>query len=151
MKGYTVYVLTQHYYNYWSNHSPQAVANLTNILKTYADIPFDGVGLDEYANLPIIPAWELKNGDVFRERSYSLAMDSVFKANTGLAAIKIDAKNNIEKLAATGFSSLQKNSKTIFALDKPADVFIEVKNKKIYITIAGNENETRIITNEILN
>ncbi|AOW10775.1 hypothetical protein [Flavobacterium gilvum] len=84
MKGYTVYILTQHYYNYWSNYSPQAVGNLTSILKTYSDIPFDGVGLDEYCNLPIVPSWLLKAGDVFRERPYSLPMDSVFKANTGL-------------------------------------------------------------------
>lgn len=84
MKGYTVYLLTQHYFNYWSNYSSQAVANLTNILKTYSDIPFDGVGLDEYTNLAVTPSWELKNGDLFRERPYSLRMDSVFKADTGL-------------------------------------------------------------------
>ena len=35
-------------------------------------------------------------------------------------------------------------------MNKPADVFIEVKNKKVYITIACNENETQIINNEIL-
>lgn len=84
LKGYTVYVLTQHYYNWWSNYSPEAVANITNILKTYSDILFDGVGLDEYTNLAIIPAWELKNGDIFRERPYSLSMDAVYKTNTGL-------------------------------------------------------------------
>jgi hypothetical protein len=68
----------------------------------------------------------------------------------GLAAIKIDSKNNIKKLSATGFLSLQKNGNTVLALNKPADVFIEVKNNKAYITIAGDKNETRIITNEIL-
>ncbi|UKJ07963.1 hypothetical protein [Solitalea lacus] len=88
MKGYTVYVLTQHYYNYWSNYNPEAVARLTNTLKIYSEIPFDGVGLDEYTNLPVIPAWELKNGNVFRERPYSLSMDSVFKAKTGLNLVQ---------------------------------------------------------------
>jgi len=51
LKGYTAFILTQHFYNIVTNHSSEAVANLTQALKAYSDIPFDGVGLDEYTNL----------------------------------------------------------------------------------------------------
>ncbi|WP_338877341.1 hypothetical protein WBJ53_33240 (plasmid) [Spirosoma sp. SC4-14] len=83
LQGYTAYILSQHYYNYTSNHRTQAIADLTAILKAYADIPFDGVGLDEYTNLRVSTTWELKNGDVFRERPYSLAMAAAFKRTYG--------------------------------------------------------------------
>ena len=42
LKGYTAYILTQHYYNICTNHSAEAVNNLTQALKSYSDIPFDG-------------------------------------------------------------------------------------------------------------
>ncbi len=84
LKGYTVLLLTQHYYNFCSNHSAEAVANLTNALKDYSDIPFDGVGLDEYSNLRVSTTWELKKAnDVFRASPYSLSMAAAFKKNTG--------------------------------------------------------------------
>jgi len=85
LKGYTAYILTQHYYNYCSNHSAEAANNMTNVLKSYSDIPFDGVGLDEYTNLRVATTWELKKAnDVFRGRSYSLSMAEKFKASTGM-------------------------------------------------------------------
>jgi hypothetical protein len=84
-KGYTAYVMTQHFYNICSNHSPEAVANLTQVLKAYSDIPFDGVGLDEYTNMRVSPTWELeKANDVFRGRTYSLPMAEKIKVTTGL-------------------------------------------------------------------
>ena len=89
-KGYTAYILTQHYYNICSNHSPEVVANLTQVLKAYSDIPFDGVGLDEYTNMRVSPTWELeKANDVFRGRTYSLAMSEKLKASTGLEPEKV--------------------------------------------------------------
>jgi hypothetical protein len=88
-KGYTAYILTQHYYNYCSNHSSEAVSNLTQALKNYSDIPFDGVGLDEYTNLRVSTTWELKKtNDVFRERPFSLSMADEFKATTGMDLTK---------------------------------------------------------------
>lgn len=85
LKGYTAYILTQHFYNYCSNHSTEAANNMINILKSYSDIPFDGVGLDEYTNLRVATTWELKKtNDVFRGRSYSLSMAEKFKATTGM-------------------------------------------------------------------
>jgi len=83
-KGYTAYILTQHYYNFCSNFSEEAVLNLRNILTQYADIPFNGAGIDEYRNLTIVPYWELANTpNVFRERIYSLPMSALFKEKTG--------------------------------------------------------------------
>ncbi|MDP4284870.1 MAG: hypothetical protein Q8891_10620 [Bacteroidota bacterium] len=85
LKGYTAYILTQHYYNYCSNFSGQAKSMILNAFKAYADIPFDGIGLDEYKNLLIAREPVLKkNHDTFRERLYSIAMAKRMKATTGM-------------------------------------------------------------------
>jgi hypothetical protein len=75
---------------------------------------------------------------------------STFSGNyTGLAVIKVDEKNNIEKFGATGFSELTMNGKTIFSLSKPADIFIETKNRKRTITIADQSQTTKIVENKL--
>lgn len=80
LQGFTALVLTQHYYNYCSNHSKEAAKNLDDILKVYSDIPFDGVGLDEYTNLRVATTWELKKAnDLFRAIPFSLAMADAYK------------------------------------------------------------------------
>jgi len=85
LKGYTAYILTQHYYNSCSNFSDQAKSILLNAFKAYADIPFDGIGLDEYKNMTIARQKILDSThDVFRERLYSLSMAKKMKAITGL-------------------------------------------------------------------
>lgn len=82
--GYTVYIMTQHYYNSCSNFSQQAKEMIGDIFKAYADIPFDGVGLDEYKNLTIARQPVLKQmHDTFRERLYSLGMAKKMKETTG--------------------------------------------------------------------
>jgi hypothetical protein len=84
LRGRTVYLMTQHYYNYASNHDPEAAERFLQAIRAYRDIPFDGVALDEYTNLRIPPPWELKKlGGVFRERFYSLAMAKKYQATTG--------------------------------------------------------------------
>ncbi len=81
LKGYSAYILTQHYYKFCSNHSPEASNRFVRCLKAYSDIPFDGVGLDEYTNLRVSTLWEMaKMKEVFRERAYSLDMAKHFKA-----------------------------------------------------------------------
>ena len=85
MKGKTVYLMTQHYYNYPSNLSPAAPAGFVKVLEAYRDIPFDGVALDEFHNLAIIAEWDLrKTGGVFRERYYSPALAGVYQSRTGI-------------------------------------------------------------------
>ncbi|MBI1343317.1 MAG: hypothetical protein GC171_10335 [Terrimonas sp.] len=85
LKGYTAYILTQHYYNYRSNFSKQAKTVLLNTFKAYADIPFDGIGLDEYKNLLIAREPVLKSThQTFRERLYSTGMAERMKLTTGM-------------------------------------------------------------------
>jgi hypothetical protein len=84
LKGYQVYILTQHYYNSCSNFSDQAMKMLLNAFKAYRDIPFDGIGLDEYKNLKIARQKIMDStGEVFRERLYSVGMAKQIKLRTG--------------------------------------------------------------------
>lgn len=84
LKGYQAYILTQHYYNSCSNFSDQAMVMLLNAFKAYRDIPFDGIGLDEYKNLKIARQKIMDStGDVFRERLYSVGMAKKMKSTTG--------------------------------------------------------------------
>ena len=85
LKGYTAYILTQHYYNSCSNFSDQARNKIVEIFKAYADIPFDGIGLDEYKNLSIVrPQFLLSTKDLFRERLYSIGMIERMKTSVGM-------------------------------------------------------------------
>ena len=80
LSGYTVYLITQHYYKVSSNHSQEAIDKIVNIMKSYKDIPFDAIGLDEYTNLKLLATWELqKSKDRLRERLYSLDMAKKYK------------------------------------------------------------------------
>lgn len=82
--GYTVYIMTQHFYNYSSNHGADAADRFVEALGAYRSIPFDGIGLDEYTNLRVSPTWDLeKNKEVFRGRYYSLAMEKEFELKFG--------------------------------------------------------------------
>lgn len=78
--GYNVYVMTQHFYKVSSNHSQEAIDKFVNVMQAYKDIPFDGVGLDEYTNLKLFATWELQKAkEPLRERLYSLDMAKVYK------------------------------------------------------------------------
>jgi len=70
---FTAYILTQHYYNLCSNYSDQALLKMKNVSKAYADIPFDGIALDEYKNMSVSVNTEKK--ELFRERLYSTGME----------------------------------------------------------------------------
>jgi hypothetical protein len=85
LAGYTAYILTQHYTNSCSNFSEQAYALTIGLFKAYSDIPFDGVGLDEYKNFTISRQPILEGAhETFRERVYSLGMAKKMKELTGL-------------------------------------------------------------------
>ncbi len=78
--GYHVYVVTQHYYRVSSNHSQEAINKFVEVMQAYKDIPFDGIGLDEYTNLKLFATWELQKANAkLRERLYSLDMDKKYK------------------------------------------------------------------------
>jgi len=73
--GQTVYVMTQHFYRVSSNYSKEAINKFVDIMHAYKEIPFDGIGLDEYTNLKLYAIWELqKANEPLRERLYSLDM-----------------------------------------------------------------------------
>lgn len=78
--GYKVYLMTQHFYKVSSNYSQEAIDKFVNVMQAYKDIPFDGIGLDEYTNLKSFATWELqKANEVLRERLYSLDMANNYK------------------------------------------------------------------------
>ena len=87
LSGYTAFVMAQFYYNTLSNHSAEAPQGVINFMNAYADIPFDGVMLDEYGNAQIIPPWKLmfKLGN-YRLRSFSLPMAKELESRTGIPA-----------------------------------------------------------------
>ena len=79
--GYTMYIITQHFYKVSSNHSQEAIDKFVNNMEAYKDIPFDGIGLDEYTNLKLFATWELQRaGEPLRERLYSLDMAKKYKS-----------------------------------------------------------------------
>jgi hypothetical protein len=89
LSGYTAYVMAQFYYNAVSNHSAEAPIGVVNFINAFADIPFDGVMLDEYGNAQILPPWKMqfKLGN-YRLRSYSLPMAKELEARTGEPAFQ---------------------------------------------------------------
>lgn len=81
LAGYSVYILSQHFYKVSSNHSQEAIDKFVHTLQAYKDIPFDGVGLDEYTNLKLFATWELQRVKApLRERLYSIDMAKKYKA-----------------------------------------------------------------------
>ena len=89
MGGYTAFVMAQFYYSKLSNHSAEAAEGVVNFINTYADIPFDGVMLDEYGNAQVLPPWKMmfKWGN-YRLRSYSLPMAKELERRTGIPAFR---------------------------------------------------------------
>jgi hypothetical protein len=58
---------------------------------------------------------------------------------TGFAAIAVDPKQGLQKLACAGFSELKKNGVTLLKLEQPADIFVEKQDAGYKITIADKE------------
>jgi hypothetical protein len=65
----------------------------------------------------------------------------------GMAAVKLSVDGKLEKLAATGFTSFQKNGKVILQLSNEADIFLTVSGNVVNATIAG-ENGNNTLTFE---
>ncbi|OYY02109.1 MAG: hypothetical protein B7Y76_06205, partial [Sphingobacteriia bacterium 35-40-5] len=65
----------------------------------------------------------------------------------GLAAIAIDEKGNLVKLAATSFGSFSKNGKPIFSLSKEADLFVTNTNGKFDCIVADSTKMIKVILN----
>jgi len=73
LAGYTVYLMTEHYYNHPEMFSA-ASKLFTETLNAYASIPFDGTALDEFGYMRITPPWEMSEDQSFTTRFYSGAI-----------------------------------------------------------------------------
>ena len=76
--GYQVYLLSAHYRKAGNLSGEYYVRSYKAILDKYADIPFDGTGLDEFKNMPVKRPYDLKDG-TFPERRYSLPLSSHYQ------------------------------------------------------------------------
>jgi len=80
--GYRVYLMAIHYRNYGNLFSDYYVRSYNSILEKYADIPFDGTGLDEFSHMGIKTPGNLYHGE-FRERRYCIPFSKMFLKKYG--------------------------------------------------------------------
>lgn len=83
VKGLTACIMTQQTCSQSSMWGDVEINGFAEAMKVYSDIPFDGFALDEYGNKYVARAAELKPGEAFRGRWYSLAMAAAFRRTTG--------------------------------------------------------------------
>lgn len=75
LAGYDIYILSEVFYDHPCLFSDYTIDSYTQLLKSYADIPFKGFGLDEFGYMGVKPAWILEpEKEVLRIRHYSPAM-----------------------------------------------------------------------------
>ncbi len=71
--GYTAYILTRHTSDACAPYDKSSAQHFVRALQAYRHIPFDGVGLEGFTNLSILPPSRMK-GDTLTERYCSQAM-----------------------------------------------------------------------------
>lgn len=82
-KGYTACIMTQQYCSQSSMWDDIEINAYRDLMKAYADIPFDGFALDEYGNKFIERIFDNNSSNPFRGRWYSTAMAKAYTAETG--------------------------------------------------------------------
>ncbi|HEY4063081.1 MAG TPA: hypothetical protein VGM30_14345 [Puia sp.] len=87
VKGLTACIMTQEYIYQSSSFGADEIGRFTGSMRAYADIPFDGMALDEYGNKFVARPVELK-GAPFRGRWYSPAMAKAYGQATGLSLVR---------------------------------------------------------------
>lgn len=80
--GYQVYLMSVHYRKCGNLFDDYFFKSFDTILEKYADIPFDGTGLDEFKCMPIKRQRNLHNG-VFLERRYSIPFSNTYLEKYG--------------------------------------------------------------------
>lgn len=116
--GYTAYVLTAHYYNFYDVFSPKHKQVFKEILDAYSDISFDGTALDEQGAMGIKPNWVRGKGEIMTDRVWGDCFATCLKqqlpgdplrllfdmryAPEGNSAIKIKAINTYFDLLSKG-------------------------------------------------
>lgn len=87
LAGYTAYVMTEYLYKMISNYSEAAKQQTIQLINAYADIPLDGLMLDEFSNARLMPSWLIKfKMKGLRLRSYSVDMAKELAQRTGQPA-----------------------------------------------------------------
>ncbi|MEA3425032.1 MAG: hypothetical protein U9R46_02175 [Bacteroidota bacterium] len=67
----------------------------------------------------------------------------------GLAVIKAGKKSGLQKMGATGFTSLHRNGEEILRLEEPADIFIEKNDKGTQLIIADKNARKKPVVNKL--
>ncbi len=80
LEGYTVYMLTAHYYQCADMFSELRIKEFKDIIDFYKDSGFDSIVLDEFKNRTINPPWV---SDTFRDRFYGDSFKKYFEEKTG--------------------------------------------------------------------
>lgn len=81
--GKQVFVMTAHEYPYGDLYGDFFPESFREALEAYGDIPFQGVGLDEFGHMGVTPPWRLEESASMDERMYSLPMARTFQEATG--------------------------------------------------------------------
>lgn len=81
--GYTAYILTAHYHRSPDLFSQFSIDSFNDAINRYAEIPFDGIGLDEFKSMPISPPFQAM-WKPFRSRLYGKAFGRQFIEKTGM-------------------------------------------------------------------
>ncbi len=84
--GYTAYLLTAHYHRSPDLFSDCSINSFRKAIDTYSEVPFDGIGLDEFKSMPIAPPW-VAMWHPFRSRLYGASFDEYFQKETGLSLV----------------------------------------------------------------
>ena len=78
-EGYTVFAMFAHYHRVFDLFSGKLEGEYKEIMDYYADVPFDGIALDEFKGLSTAAPWTLEEGDPFRGRVYGKHFSRYFK------------------------------------------------------------------------
>ncbi len=132
----------------WKNIAAKAVANsysLENVAKLgiQKNELRDGVN-NEPGAFTFTSIESLKNNTP-ATFSFEYAGNTFTGTYKGLAAIKVDAKGNLMKLAATGFGAIQKNGREILSLSSGADIFLSTEKGKMNTTIADPSKSVKLV------
>lgn len=111
---YSAYILTSHYHRSPDLYSTYPIESFKVAIDTYAHIPFDGIGLDEYKSMPISHPKDAM-WHKFRERIYGKAFDAYHKKQSGM-----DLKETIFEMR---YVSEDEESKRMKAINYYFDTF----------------------------
>ena len=79
LAGYDVYVMSEIYYEWPTLFADYTLDSYYRVLKAYSDIPFKGIGFDEFGYMAVQPGFMMKDDETFRIRHYSLAMKEQYR------------------------------------------------------------------------